>query len=743
MLKSALYMRMMAKSAQTFGKSALFGFTVLTGQNLRCLIFIALYLPTETMIQDEDNELTGYKPKLTESSRADRDKLAVVEKAVQARGYPVGSGLAQSVRSAIVDCIRVMENSSDYMAQAQNDARRLLATLVDITGESLPWGTILDRKFVTLGNRSISQGSSYDVFVGEYFTGEQIVVKALRQRADKGTIENHHSHLKQFTQHWSKLRHESILPFYGVGMMQSPVSLMEYHIYLVSPFLKNQDVVIEINSSEIIPKIITPTLLEGSIPQKAPKAIKVHSVTDGIAPDIAQGLCYMHGVEIMGGPQGLMHSTLNVFNVLVRDSGRVVISGFGHAKVMKGFQDSETFSSGDNAEYRYMAPETLDEDPIITFGCDIWSWAMTSLEILTNKPLFGQSTRGTKVIQMITAGKRPEKEHHPKIEEYERQNEIWELFENCWKKFPGDRPSARDVVQRLKFLVQSSVNRTMSAAEIIILLPNRGYINVTADIDVKQCSTSPVCGGGVGAIYRGYLQNGLKVAIKCPKIFNTSENEGREALKAIAKEGYSWPKHQHSNILEIFGLALFRNQIALVSPWMENGPIVDYIKRCLEANRPNLVIGLPLTQDIEITDALPFFALKCAQVARGLAYLHEKATAHGDLKGVGPPPINILPIQGLMIRSQINVLVDGDGVAKIIDFGSTTMNHYSLAFSNEGVNHVFSTRWAVNKLISACFAPDTNVPSMKSPELLEADVPHASVQADVYALGMTLFVKSI
>ncbi|CCO37233.1 hypothetical protein BN14_11388 [Rhizoctonia solani AG-1 IB] len=235
-------------------------------------------------------------------------------------------------------------------------------------------------------------------------------------------------------------------------------------------------------------------------------------------------------------------------------------------------------------------------------------------DIARDEPPFGQSTRGTKAIQLITSGKRPDRKDHPKMEEYERQNEIWELLEDCWKRVPQDRPSAEKVVDRLKSLVQTSVHRDMSAAAIIVLLAEKGYTNVTADINVEQCSTESVGRGGVGEIYEGHLNNGSKIAIKCPKVFNTSGNEGRNALK-------------------------------------------------------------------------------CAEVASGLAYLHEKETAHGDLKGV-------------------NVLVDGNGNAKIIDFGSTVMNHYSLAFDSERAQHIFSIRWA-------------------SPELLLADLPRASIQSDV------------
>ncbi|KAG8723706.1 hypothetical protein FRC11_002358, partial [Ceratobasidium sp. 423] len=298
---------------------------------------------------------------------------------------------------------------------------------------------MLDREFVTIGNQAISLGSSYDVFVGEYFTEEKIAIKVLRHRVDKETARKMHERFARLTKNWSALRHDCILPFYGVGVIQSPVSSTEYQLYLVSPYLKNQDVK---RYLKMYPTVSGHTRLQ-------------------MALDIARGLKYMHGgddlPEVKG--KGVVHSALNIYNVLVKDSGRAVISGFGHAKVIKDFQHGASFT-GDNSEYRYMGPEILD-DAAVTFGSDIWSWAMTSLEILTDEPPFGAKTRGARLIQLIGMNRRPKRANHPKIEEYEHSDKIWQLFEHCWEREPENRPTAREVVTGLGPLVKMSVSSTM------------------------------------------------------------------------------------------------------------------------------------------------------------------------------------------------------------------------------------------------------------------------------------------
>jgi UDP-N-acetylmuramyl pentapeptide synthase len=67
-----------------------------------------------------------------------------------------------------------------------------LRILAEITGKSLPPSTHLGREFVTIGSHAIHQGSTYDVFLGEYFTGERIAIKVLRHRVDAETAQKTH-----------------------------------------------------------------------------------------------------------------------------------------------------------------------------------------------------------------------------------------------------------------------------------------------------------------------------------------------------------------------------------------------------------------------------------------------------------------------------------------------------------------------------------------------------------------------
>jgi len=69
----------------------------------------------------------------------------------------------------------------------------------------------------------------------------------------------------------------------------------------------------------------------------------------------------------------------------------------------------------------------------------------------------------------------------------------------------------------------------------------------------------------------------------------------------------------------------------MVSEWMENGTIMDFITACREADRLKLVVIFPKTT--ANPDLIPL--LQLTDVARGLKYLHDWPSVHADLKSVG------------------------------------------------------------------------------------------------------------
>ncbi|CAE6429589.1 unnamed protein product [Rhizoctonia solani] len=219
------------------------------------------------------------------------------------------------------------------------------------------------------------------------------------------------------------------------------------------------------------------------------------------------------------------------------------------------------------------------------------------------------------------------------------------------------------------------INGTMTTDEVLSHLYERGCRNVTDQLDESRIGRDPVARGGGGDVYSGELRTGEQVALKCVRLAIGTDDQNK--LKTTAHELYVWSKCNHPNVLELIGITHYRGQIAMVSPWMENGDLRAFLRLYPDADRRDL----------------------CMQITDGVAYLHSQTIVHGDIKGA-------------------NILISQDGVAKITDFGTSALKEYTLQFAATKSKPGLSVRWA-------------------APEVLE-EKSENSYQADVYALGMTI-----
>ncbi|KAL5641709.1 hypothetical protein ACGC1H_001996 [Rhizoctonia solani] len=225
------------------------------------------------------------------------------------------------------------------------------------------------------------------------------------------------------------------------------------------------------------------------------------------------------------------------------------------------------------------------------------------------------------------------------------------------------------------------ITSEMSTQQMFDCLTSAGCVNLSSQMDPKQETAMIVSGGGFGDIWMGRLHDEGKVAIKAWRT-NTLGPCDYKTLKRAARELFCWSRMEHPNVHRLQGVIMFRDQyLGMVSDWMENGNLHEYLRTHPSADRYEL----------------------CVHVASGLDYMHSQNTVHGDLKA-------------------INVLVSSDGVAKLSDFDFSIMSGVSsLVFSESSHSRSGSLRWA-------------------APELLLEEAPKRTTQSDVYALAMTILV---
>ncbi|KXN92897.1 hypothetical protein AN958_07832 [Leucoagaricus sp. SymC.cos] len=187
---------------------------------------------------------------------------------------------------------------------------------------------------------------------------------------------------------------------------------------------------------------------------------------------------------------------------------------------------------------------------------------------------------------------------------------------------------------------------------------------------------SPVSQGGFGTVYKGMF-DGRSVAVKVPRVFQQKDKASLSLSQTHAQDFILWAQLSHQNIVPFYGVFQIQEatrRIAIVSPWMENGTLQDYVQKNPQVPR------LPLLLDVII----------------GLEYLHKSNIIHTDLK-------------------PDNVLVSSSGRAMIGDFGVSNI--------------------ALTVRISAIASIGT--PYYTAPELLECveGEPTPTTASDIWSFG--------
>jgi serine/threonine protein kinase len=112
-------------------------------------------------------------------------------------------------------------------------------------------------------------------------------------------------------------------------------------------------------------------------------------------------------------------------------------------------------------------------------------------------------------------------------------------------------------------------------------------------------------------------------------------------IQKHCREIIYWHNLDHPNVLSFLGLAGEREtelaDVYLVSPWMDNGNMLEFIKRnnssITELNRLVSAFLSVWYHCTRLMNGKPCSS-QLSEAARGLAYLHSQSIVHGDLRCV-------------------------------------------------------------------------------------------------------------
>ncbi|KAL5640108.1 hypothetical protein ACGC1H_007410 [Rhizoctonia solani] len=181
---------------------------------------------------------------------------------------------------------------------------------------------------------------------------------------------------------------------------------------------------------------------------------------------------------------------------------------------------------------------------------------------------------------------------------YDETIKIWNMLES-------KSAAESDVISKIEdssneIMGTDAINQHMSVQGIFNLLVRHGCVDLSTQMSTKQ-DAALISGGGFGDIWQGKLHDGTHVAIKA---WRTSliEQCDYKTLKRATREIHFWSKMKHENVHQLMGVIIFmEHSLGMVSEWMDNGNLHDYLRKNPSVDRFQLSI----------------------QFASGLAYMHN------------------------------------------------------------------------------------------------------------------------
>jgi serine/threonine protein kinase len=204
--------------------------------------------------------------------------------------------------------------------------------------------------------------------------------------------------------------------------------------------------------------------------------------------------------------------------------------------------------------------------------------------------------------------------------------------------------------------------------------------------DKFDLSGIPRASGGFSDVRMGIFK-GKDVAVKSLRV---SEMDDKQRIRRrFSKEVAMWKNLSHPNVLDLIGVpdTLAEGRFSMVSEWMVNGNIMEYVRK----NSGNHLKLL-------------------ADAVEGLKYLHNASIVHGDLKGANILITNTNPVS-----------------ACLADFGFMTIVH-------DPSLEMDSSKSEVGGGTTLFMAPELLVPSKFG---LERSTPTA--EADIYAVAIVVY----
>ncbi|KAF9534430.1 kinase-like domain-containing protein [Crepidotus variabilis] len=259
---------------------------------------------------------------------------------------------------------------------------------------------------VKIGNVPTRGTHAMDIYEGLYLGQEKVAIKVIRSMNFNDQSKRRFAREANIWHEvWNRDHGAHIVPFYGYCQLDAPFPCM------VSPWQTQGDALTYVKSKD--------------------KFLDYHV----FIIYLAEGVQVLHNMS-------LIHGDIRAANVLVNDFGLPLLSDFGLSKIITDISGGPlTQSSIMSDSYRYFAPEVFEEEGNLSLSSDIYSLAMTLLELLTHTHPYQEVKHHIKAGNLAAQGKHPVRPSDSDVLRRGLTTDMWSLLVKSWSLEPQTRPS--------------------------------------------------------------------------------------------------------------------------------------------------------------------------------------------------------------------------------------------------------------------------------------------------------------
>ncbi|KAG6329787.1 hypothetical protein ID866_9302, partial [Astraeus odoratus] len=238
---------------------------------------------------------------------------------------------------------------------------------------------------------------------------QRVAIKSIRLSPSGKTAAI--QHIVEEIQLWSKLKHENIVPVFGV------LTKLDYAVSVVVKWMPTGSAYDYVQNRDIDPR----PLLVG----------------------LARGLHYLHSQVSVP----ILHGDLRGKNVMVSEEGQALLADYGLLSLIESSFDT-TVAPPIHSTIRWMSPERIESDGEISAPADVWAFGMTALELFTSRPPFPDIHHTTAVITRIL--QRPPDRPGDESTWCRMTDQWWHACSSCWVRDVSSRPTISTVLEQIE-----------------------------------------------------------------------------------------------------------------------------------------------------------------------------------------------------------------------------------------------------------------------------------------------------